>query len=110
MQPFRFQQHSLERIVRSQLRRRHQQCARAVGPDAAPEARDAFFAAHAEEAADGVVVVTPFGGGESGIVLHANVENVGWIAGDAAEEAGKRGEGDEGGEGGVVGGGGEVLF
>lgn len=43
-------------------------------------------------------------------MLHADVEDVGRVAGDAAEEAGGRGHGDEGGEGRGGARGGEGFF
>ena len=40
-------------------------------------------------------VISATGGGKSGVVLHANVEDVGGVSGDAAEKAGGGGHGDE---------------
>lgn len=94
------QQGALEGVVAGELAGRHEDGAQAVRPDAAPEAAPAFLARHADEAVDGVAVVAALGGWQGGVVLHAHVEDVGWVAGDAAEEAGGAGHGDEGGEGG----------
>lgn len=46
-------------------------------------------------------VVPALCGGEGGVVLHSDVEDVGGVAGDAAHEAGGRGHGYEGREGGL---------
>lgn len=100
----------LEAIVRGQLAGRHQDRAHAVRPHAPEQAPPAFFASHAHEPVDGVLVVAPILRHERGVVLHADVEDVGGIAGDAAEEAGCAGHGDEGGEGGCREGGGEDVF
>ena len=91
---------ALEAVVAGELRRGHQHGAHAVGPHAAEEAAPAFFARHAYQAVEGVFVVAAVGVRERGVVLHADVEHVGWVAGYAAQETGCGGHGDEGGEGG----------
>ncbi len=95
-------QHALEPVVCSQLANRHQHCARRVRPHAFPEAGDAFFAGHAEEAVDGVLVAAALFFGQRGIVLHAYVENVARVSCHAAEEPGDGGHADEGQEGGFL--------
>ena len=104
------QHRALEPIVAGQLRGRHEHGPHAVGPHAAEEAAPAFFARHADQAVDGVVVVSALGRGKRGVVLHAYVEDVGRVAGYAAQEAGGGCHGDEGGEGGRGFGGGEGFF
>jgi hypothetical protein len=76
----------LENIVTCELRRGHEDCADAVGPDAAEQAAHAFVFDHARETVDGVLVVATLLYGEGSVVLHSHVEDVGGIAGDAAEE------------------------
>ena len=104
------QDRALEAVVAGELRRRHEHRPHAVRPHAAEEAAPAFFARHAHQAVNGVLVVSPFGGMERGVVLHAYVEDVGGVAGHAAQEAGGGCHGDEGGEGGRGFGGGEGFF
>ena len=94
------QYRGLEPVVARELRRRHEHGAQAVGPHAAEEAAPAFFAGHAEQAVEGVVVVPALRRGQSGVVLHADVEDVGRVAGYAAEETRGGCHGDEGEEGG----------
>ena len=104
------QDQRFEPVVGGQLRSGHEDGAHAVGGDAPEKGARAFLAGHADEAVEGVGVVAAVGGGEGGVVLHADVEDVGGVAGDAAEEAGGGGHGDEGGEGGGGGGGCEGGF
>lgn len=94
------EQQILEHIVRRQLRRGHQHGAHAVRPDAAEERAPAFLACHADQAVDGVAVISPLGRGQSAVVLHADIDDVGGVTGDAAKEAGGGCHGDEDGEGG----------
>lgn len=89
-------QRAFEAVVRGQLRGCHEQRAEAVGPDAAEERADAFFARHADKPVNGVSVVASFREWEGGVVLHAHVEHVGRIACYAAEEARCRGDGHKG--------------
>jgi len=104
------EKHSLEAIVRSQLAGRHQHRAHAVRPHPPEQAPPSFFARHADDPVNGMLVVAPVLRRERGVMLHADVEDVGGIAGHAAEEAGCAGHGDEGGEGRRGEGGGEDFF
>lgn len=98
---------SLEAVVRGELGCRHQDRTHAVRQYAPEKGPPSFLPCHAHQAVDGVFVVAAGGGGQGGVVLHADVEDVGGVAGDAAEEAGGGCHGDEGGEGrGCSGGGG----
>ena len=78
------QQHSFEPIIARKLRRGHEHCAHTVRPDPAEETAPAFFARHTDQAVEGVVVVPAFGAGQGGVVLHADVENIGRVASYAA--------------------------
>lgn len=85
----------LDAVVGGELGGGHEDGAHAVWPDAAEEGFHTFFFGHADEAVDGVLVVPPVCCWERCIVLHADVEHIGWVAHDAAEEAGGRGDGDQ---------------
>lgn len=86
---------SLELIIRSQLAGRHQHRAHAVRPHASEQAPPSFFARHAHEPVDGVLVVAPVLRRERGVVLHPDVKDVGGIAGHSAQKAGRACHGDE---------------
>lgn len=75
---------ALAAIVTRELARGHEHGAHAVGQDAAEERAPAFVAGHADEAVERVGVVAAGGRGEGGVVLHADVEDVGGVAGYAA--------------------------
>lgn len=89
------QEFFLENVVAGQLRGGHENGADAVGPHAAEEAAHAFVFDHARETVDGVLVVSALLGREGGVVLHADVEDVGGVACDAAQETGGGGHGDQ---------------
>lgn len=95
-------QEPLEGIVRRQLTCRHDGRAAAVGQPASEPAHGAFLARHANHAVDGMLVVAPVVGGQRGIMLHAHVEDVGKVAGNAAQEARGDGHGGKNGEGGLA--------
>lgn len=89
------QQQALEGIVRGQLPGRHDRRATAIGQPAAEPAHGALLPGHADHAVDGVLVVTALGVGQRGVVLHAHVDDIGEVAGDAAHEARGHGHADE---------------
>lgn len=104
------QQQPLEDVVRGQLAHRHEHRPRRVGPHPAPEAPDAFFARHAHEPVECVLVLASLLQRERRVVLHAHVEDVAGVADYAADEARGRGHGYEGEEGGFLLCGGEAVF
>lgn len=89
---------TLETVIGRELGSRNQECTEAVWPNAAEEGAPAFFARHADESVDGMLVITSVLGGESSVVLHADVDDIGRVAGHAAKEARGRSHGDKGGE------------
>ena len=104
------QEHTLEAVVRGQLAGCHQHRAHAVRPHAPEQTPPPFFSCHAYESVDSVLVVAAVMGRERCVMLHPDVEDVGGVTGDAAEEPGCAGHGDEGGEGWCGEGGGEDFF
>ena len=74
----------LEDVVACQLRGGHEDCADAIGPDAAEKTAHAFVFYHARETVNGVLVVAALFDRKGRIVLHPHVENVGGVACDAA--------------------------
>lgn len=86
----------LEDVVTCELRRGHEDCADAVGPNAAEQAAHAFVFDHTRESIDGVLVVATLFRWEGSIVLHAHVEDISRVAGNAAQESGCRGHCDQG--------------
>jgi len=95
------QQSTLDAVVARELAGRHQRRTHAVGPDAAPERLGAFLAYHADHAINRILVFALFGGRERGVVLHAHVEHISWVAGNTTKEAGGGRQRDEGGHGGT---------
>lgn len=89
------EQQALGDVVAGELAGRHEGGAGAVGPPAAEPAAEALLAGHADHAVHGVPVVPPLGGREGGVVLHADVDDVGKVARDAAHHAGAHGQPDE---------------
>ena len=84
-----------EDVVAGQLRRGHEDCADAVGPDAAEEAAHAFVFDHASQTVNGVLVVASLLNRQRGVVLHPYVEDVGGVTCDAAQEARSGGHSNE---------------
>lgn len=95
-------QEPLKGIICGKLAGRHDGGAARVGEPAPKVAREPFLARHADHAVDSVLVISALGGRESGIVLHAHVEDVGKVARDAAEEARGDGHGCQSGKGGFA--------
>lgn len=86
----------LEDVVTCELRCGHQDCANAVGPDAAEQAAHTFVFDHTRESVNGVLVVATLVRWKRRIVLHAHVEDVSWVACNAAQESRRRGHCDQG--------------
>ena len=81
----------LEKIVRRKLRSRHQHRAETIWPYSAKQRARAFFPRHADQAVESIFVIATLRGRKGRVVLHANVDYVGRVAGNAAEESGRRG-------------------
>ena len=75
------EQDPFETIVARELAGRHQHGPHAVRPYAPPQAPPAFFPRHPDQPVYSVLVVSPLVDGKSGVVLHAHVEDIGWVAG-----------------------------
>lgn len=103
-------QDALKHIVTSQLAGRHGGRPRTIGPNTPKPAPEPFLARHPRQAVDGVGVVASLRGGQSGVVLHAHVQHVGYVPHQATGYAGDGGHGDQHGEGGRVVFGGEAGF
>lgn len=101
---------ALEGIVRGQLRRCHENSTGRVRPHTAEQAGGTFGARHRHQSVNRVAVVTALSGRESGVGLHAHVQNVGGVTSHATDEAGGRGHTDQGEEARRRVGGGEVVF
>lgn len=84
-----------EGVVGRELRARHEHGACRVRPDAAEYRGGTFFADHAHEAVEGMFIVALLFGRQSGVRLHAHVQDVAGIAREAAEEARGGGHKDE---------------
>ena len=91
----RIDAHMLERIIRRELARRHEARAHGIGRHAAKQARRPFLAHHTYEAVPGPFVVALLLRGEARVGLHAHVEDVAWVADDAAGKAGRGGHEDQ---------------
>ena len=90
------EQGGFEGIVRSQLRGGHEHGSKTVGPHASEQGSPAFFADHAYEPVDGVLVPSSLRGRKCSVVLHPYVEDVGGIPGDSTQPARDGCHGDQG--------------
>ena len=79
----------LKAVVGGELTCGHETCADAVGTDTseAVAPSSGLVDSHLIEALKGVSVVSTLGGGEGAVILHADVEDVGGVAGDAAKNS-----------------------
>ena len=104
------QQYPLKCIVARQLTSRHEYSSHTIRAHPAKQRSPSFFLRHAYQSVYGVFVIPSFLRGEGSIMLHADVEHVGGVAGYAAEETAGGGHGDEGGKRGGGACGAEDLF
>lgn len=99
-----------EGVVGCKLAGCHKHGTHAVRPDTAEERPPALVTSHANETGDGIGVVVTGVRGESCIALHPDVQDIGWVAGYATEEAGCGGQSNERGKGWGMTGGGEAVL
>lgn len=92
------QQQALEGVVRGELAGGHDGSTTTIGQPAAEPAQGALLPGHADHAVEGVLVVAALGRRQGGVVLHAHVDHVGKVAGNAADETRADGHGYQRGE------------
>ena len=105
-----FQQYPFDGVVAGQLACRHQDGSHAVGADASEETPPSFFSDHPYHALYCILIISSLRLGEGAIVLHSDVEYIGWVSGYSAQKAGGASHGDQGRKGWLVAGGGEGLL